>query len=69
MEEFNLGGKPFIELHNLLKAIGWCESGGMAKMAIAEGNVKVDGEVELRKGCKIRIGQVVTLGDMSVKVI
>lgn len=69
MEEFKLEGKPFIELHNLLKVIGWCESGGMAKVAVADGEVKVDGGVELRKGCKIRSGQVVTFSEMSVKVI
>ena len=59
MEEFQLEGREFIELHNLLKVIGLCESGGMAKAVIAEGMVKVDGNVELRKRCKIRQGQVV----------
>jgi ribosome-associated protein len=59
MEEFQLEGREFIELHNLLKVIGLCESGGMAKAVIAEGRVKVDGNVELRKRCKIRQGQVV----------
>ena len=59
MEEFSLEGREFIELHNLLKVTGLCESGGMAKAVIAEGRVKVDGNVELRKRCKIRQGQVV----------
>jgi len=59
MEEFTLGSNEFIELNSLLKVIGLCDSGGMAKTAIAEGRVKVDGNVELRKRCKIRKGQIV----------
>jgi ribosome-associated protein len=37
--------------------------------AIAEGQVTVDGRVELRKRCKIRKGQVVAFGDHTIKVI
>jgi ribosome-associated protein len=59
MEEFKLEGHEFIELNHLLKVMGLCASGGMAKAFIAEGRVKVDGNVELRKRCKIRSGQVV----------
>ena len=59
MTEFEIRGAEFIELNNLLKATGLCSSGGAAKMAIAEGQVRVDGGVELRKRCKIRPGQVV----------
>ncbi len=47
----------YIELAALLKAVGMCPSGGMAKAAINEGRVKVDGVVELRRGRKIRRGQ------------
>lgn len=59
MEEFILQDAEFIELNSLLKLMGLCESGGMAKAVIAEGRVKVDGAVELRKRCKIRRGQTV----------
>jgi ribosome-associated protein len=59
MEEFNLEGHEFIELNHLLKVMGLCTSGGMAKAFIAEGRVKVDGNVELRKRCKIRSGRIV----------
>ncbi|KIH76059.1 ribosome-associated protein [Geoalkalibacter ferrihydriticus] len=59
MDEFSLSGHEFIELHNLLKVTGLCSSGGTAKALIAEGRVSVDGQVELRKRCKIRSGQVV----------
>jgi ribosome-associated protein len=47
----------YIELAKLLKATGLCSSGGMAKIAIGEGKVRVDGLIELRRGRKIRRGQ------------
>jgi ribosome-associated protein len=47
----------YIELVKLLKATGLCLSGGMAKTAVTEGRVRVDGLVEFRKGRKIRPGQ------------
>jgi ribosome-associated protein len=59
MDVFDLNVHEFIELHNLLKVTGLCPSGGMAKKLISEGRVKVDGEVELRRRCKIRRGQTV----------
>lgn len=68
MEEFTLGESEFIALCDLLKAAGMCGSGGMAKLLIAEGQVKVDGRVELRKRCKIRPGQVVELEGRRVAV-
>jgi len=59
MEEFKLEDHEFIELNNLLKIMGLCNSGGEAKAVIAEGRVRVDGNVELRKRCKIRKGRIV----------
>lgn len=59
MEEFKLNDNEYIELNSLLKVMRLCDSGGMAKSVIAEGLVKVDGTVELRKRCKIRKGQIV----------
>ena len=47
----------YIELHKLLKLSGVCGSGGEAKEAVTSGQVKVDGETEIRKGKKIRPGQ------------
>ena len=68
MENFELEGREFIELNNLLKITGLCESGGRAKVLIAEGRVKVDGKVELRKRCKIRTGQVVEFDGQKITV-
>lgn len=58
----------YIELHSLLKVTGVCDSGGAGKVIVASGQVSVDGQVELRKACKIRAGQVVTLGDVRITV-
>ncbi len=66
--EFQLRGE-FIELCNLLKLTGVADSGGAGKARVAEGVVSVDGQVELRKTAKIRAGQVVTLGDVTIQVI
>lgn len=65
---FSLNGE-FVELNQLLKLVGICDSGGAGKMLVASGDVMVDGKVELRKTCKIRAGQVVSLGDIRIKVV
>lgn len=66
--EFKLNGE-FVELNQLLKMVGVCDSGGAGKALVAEGVVSVDGHIELRKTCKIRAGSVVTLGDVRIKVL
>jgi len=58
----------FVELNQLLKLVGLCDSGGAGKAIVASGAVTVDGEVELRKTCKIRAGQTVVLGDVEIRV-
>jgi ribosome-associated protein len=58
--EFKLEGTEYIELKNLLKVSGLCETGGAAKAAIDEGQVSVDGVPEKRKGLKLKPGQVVS---------
>ncbi len=68
VEKFKLEG-DYIELSKLLKITGLCESGGMAKGIILQGDVKVDNEVELRRGRKIRKGQKVQWGDKTIVVV
>jgi len=68
MLELTLRGE-YIELDKLLKAMGLVESGGRARALITAGEVRVDGQVELRKTAKIRAGQVVSFGADSVKVL
>ena len=69
MKEYKLNGHEFIQLCDLLKKIGMCPSGGEAKMQIAEGLVKVDDVVELRKRCKIRTNQVVEFAGEKILVV
>ncbi len=66
--EFDLEGREYIELNDLLKVTGLYESGGMAKIAIAEGVVLVDGKPELRRRCKVRSGQVVAAAGRTITV-
>ncbi|MFA5170530.1 MAG: RNA-binding S4 domain-containing protein [Sulfuriferula sp.] len=66
--EFELQGE-FVELNQLLKLVGVVDSGGAGKHLVSEGVVQVDGQQELRKTCKIRAGQIVTLGDVHIKVV
>lgn len=69
MEEFKLKeGEEYIELNNLLKALGWVATGGEAKMRIDQGEVAVNGETETRKRKKMRSGDVVVLEDQQAKV-
>lgn len=61
-------GRDHVELNQLLKLAGLCDSGGGGKQLVASGQVSVDGAVELRKTCKIRSGQVVALGEVRIHV-
>jgi ribosome-associated protein len=58
----------FVELNQLLKLVGVCDSGGAGKVIVASGAVRVDGKQELRKTAKIRPGQQVQLGEICIKV-
>ncbi|MDP5007509.1 MAG: RNA-binding S4 domain-containing protein [Glaciimonas sp.] len=66
--KFTIDGE-YVELNQLLKLTGACDSGGAGKAIVASGAVSVDGEIELRKTCKIRAGQIVLLGDISIRVV
>ena len=65
---FELRGE-FITLDKLLKACGLASSGGYAKSMISNGQIQVDGQDELRKTAKIRLGQVVSLHGARIKVV
>lgn len=59
----------YIQLDQLLKATGLCESGGAAHAAIAEGQVKVDEAVDSRKRAKLRPGQTVYFAGEIIELI
>lgn len=58
----------YIEVNQLLKLVGVCDSGGAGKTLVAEGHVFVDGQLERRKTAKVRAGQVVGCGELSIVV-
>lgn len=60
--------RDFIELNQLLKLAGLCDSGGAGKALVASGVVEVDGQRETRKTAKIRAGQAVRVGDAEIRV-
>ena len=62
-------GDEFIKLGQLLKKAGLVGSGADAKFLIEEGQVKYNGEVELRRGKKVYPGDVVELQGKQVKVV
>ena len=57
-----------IRLGQLLKAAGLVDTGGEAKLLLADGQVRVNGEVETRRGRQLVPGDVVALGDASVRL-
>ena len=69
MNEMNFEVRgDYVTLDHLLKLSGLASSGGAAKALVAQGVVRVGGQVELRKTCKLRPGAVVVLGDVQITV-
>ena len=58
----------FIKLGQVLKLASVVQDGVEAKYEIQEGKVKVNGEVDLRRGRKIYPGDVVSFGDAEIIV-
>ena len=67
VEEFS-AKDGMIRLGQLLKAAGLVDTGGEAKLRLADEQVSVNGEVETRRGRQLHPGDVVTLGSDSVRV-
>ena len=59
----------YIKLGQALKLAGLVDSGVDAKIEIQEGYVKVNGEVELQRGKKIYVGDVIEFDGQQVRVI
>jgi ribosome-associated protein len=60
--------EPFIRLDQFLKLHGAADSGGHAKALVQAGKVKVNGEVDRRRGRKLRAGDVVVVGSVHLEV-
>lgn len=60
--------EDYIKLGQAIKAAGLVESGVDAKFVIQDGKVKVNGEVEMRRGKKLVAGDVVEFHGETVKI-
>lgn len=68
VKEFKITGE-YIELIQLLKALGLAQTGGHAKMIVEEEMVIRNGEVETRKRAKLIPGDVVEVQDISIRLV
>jgi len=60
----------YIELFKLIKVLDLVDSGAQAKMIVADGYVKRNGETELRKRAKIVAGDKLSVGDdVNIEVV
>jgi len=59
----------FVELYKILKFEGLTSSGGEAKQAIVDGQVTVNGEVEIKKRKKISAGDKIEYSGQSIEVV
>ena len=60
--------EEFIKLDSLLKFSGLADTGGIAKIIIQNGEVKVDGEICLQRGKKIYKGSKVEFDGKGIIV-
>lgn len=61
--------EEYIELFKLIKVLDLVDSGGEAKQIITQGVVLRNGEVETRKRAKIKAGESITIGDVTIDII
>ena len=59
--------EDYIKLGQALKAAGLVESGVEAKEVITEGQVSVNGEVDIRRGRKLYAGDIVAFNGEEIK--
>ena len=59
----------YITLQALLKEVGIIQSGGAIKSFLQENQVYFNGELEIRRGKKIRIGDTITLPNQKLEIL
>lgn len=59
----------YIELYKLIKVLDLVDSGADAKLLVASGHVKRNGEVELRKRAKIVAGDKIEIAEITITVV
>lgn len=67
MRDVEITQEP-VELYKILKFEGLAASGAEAKSAVADGLVRVNGKVEVRKRKKIVAGDTIEFGDDQIKI-
>ena len=67
MESFKIKDE-FIKLGQAMKATGMCDTGAEAKELIVSGQVKVNGEEEIRRGRKLYPGDSFTFNGNTVTI-
>ena len=67
MRDVEITQEP-VELYKLLKFEGLAASGAEAKSAVADGQVRVNGKVEIRKRKKIVAGDTIEFGDDQIRI-
>lgn len=60
--------RPGTRLDQLLKLINIASTGGEAKIIIQEGGALVNDKVEIRRGYKLKEGDIVKIGDTAIRV-
>ena len=68
MNEFKIKD-DHIKLGQVLKAAGLVGSGVEAKIVIQEGQVKVNGEVDTRRGRKLFGGEIVSFEGEEIRIV
>ncbi|HIP31983.1 MAG TPA: RNA-binding S4 domain-containing protein [Crocinitomicaceae bacterium] len=68
IEEFKIKGE-YIELIQLLKALGIAQTGGHAKIIVEDNVVFRNGELETRKRAKLVIGDVIEIDDNRITLV
>ncbi len=61
--------EEYIELFKLIKVMDLVDSGAQAKYIVADGYVKRNGEVELRKRAKIVKGDTIQVAEAIIEVV
>lgn len=69
MENFTLKeGEEYIELKNLIKLLGWVDTGGEAHARIDNQEIYVNGHIETQRRKKVRSGDTVMFGNHEAQV-
>lgn len=68
MNEFKIND-DYIELLKLLKACGFCDTGGQAKLLIDNELINVNGKIETRKRFKVQKGMIVSYQGEKIQVV